>query len=81
MTPAAARATIAAHLTDALDMHPHLATLTAAELLDRLAIDGWEITTARTARPVAPRARETSRARRLVARLTRRARTDRKATP
>ncbi|MEU2393990.1 hypothetical protein [Streptomyces sp. NPDC007369] len=80
MNPPAARATIAAHLTDALDVHPHLATLTAAELLDRLAIDGWEIHCARDARPVAPRARET-RARRLVARLTRRARTDGDPTP
>ncbi|WP_369377638.1 hypothetical protein [Streptomyces sp. cg36] len=71
MTPDAARATIAAHLTDALDVHPHLATLTAAELLDRLAIEGWEINHARHARPVAPRARETSRARRLLARLAR----------
>lgn len=69
MTPAAARAVIAAHLTDALAVHPHLATLTAAELLDRLAIEGWEINTTRHARPVAPRARETWRARRLVARL------------
>ncbi|MEV5567580.1 hypothetical protein AB0L54_32700 [Streptomyces sp. NPDC052196] len=71
MTPDAARATIAAHLTDALDVHPHLATLTAAELLDRLAIEGWEISSTRHARPVAPRARETPRTRRLVARLAR----------
>ncbi|MEU5130011.1 hypothetical protein [Streptomyces mobaraensis] len=76
MTPAAARATIAAHLTDALNLHPHLATLTASELLDRLAQDGWTITDDRRARPVAPRARETSRARRLVALLTRRTRMD-----
>lgn len=76
MTPAAARASIAAHLTDTLDVHPHLATLTAASLLDRLAIDGWEINHARAARPVAPRARETSRARRLAALLARRARTN-----
>ncbi|MFE2033058.1 hypothetical protein ACFXBB_07300 [Streptomyces scopuliridis] len=69
MTPAAARAVIAAHLTDALDVHPHLATLTATELLDRLAIEGWEINTTRQARPVAPRARETRGTRRLVARL------------
>ncbi|MEU2179699.1 hypothetical protein [Streptomyces thermolilacinus] len=69
MTPNAARATIAAHLTDALDVHPHLATLTASELLDRLARDGWQITVTRDARPVAPRARETSRAQRLAARL------------
>ncbi|WKX70030.1 hypothetical protein [Streptomyces sp. XD-27] len=76
MTPAAARAAIAAHLTDELDVQPHLATLTAASLLDRLAIDGWEITSTQHARPVAPRARESSRARRLAARLLRRARTD-----
>ncbi|MET7616980.1 hypothetical protein [Streptomyces sp. NPDC005408] len=69
MTPPAARASIAAHLTDALDVHPHLATLTAASLLDRLAIDGWEINSTRAARPVAPRAREARRARRLFARL------------
>ncbi|MEL3944481.1 hypothetical protein [Streptomyces sp. LNU-CPARS28] len=70
MTPAAARASIAAHLTDELDVHPHLAALTAASLADRLAADGWEInTTTRHARPVAPRARETRDARRLVARL------------
>lgn len=69
MTPPAARAVIAAHLTDALDVQPHLATLTAAELLDRLAIEGWEINTTPAARPVAPRAREASRARRLVSRL------------
>lgn len=76
MTPAAARAVVAAHLTDALDVHPHLATLTAAELLDRLAIEGWEINNTRHARPVASRARETSRARRLAALLARRARTN-----
>ncbi|MFD9813731.1 hypothetical protein [Streptomyces sp. NPDC059080] len=72
MTPAAARATIAAHLTDALDVSPHLATLTAADLLDHLAIEGWEINSTRHARPVAPRARETRGARRLAARLLRR---------
>ncbi|QKW51698.1 hypothetical protein [Streptomyces buecherae] len=72
MTPTAARAVVAAHLTDTLGVHPHLATFTAAELLDRLAIEGWEITTTRHARPVAPRARETRGARRLLARLTRR---------
>ncbi|EPH40350.1 hypothetical protein ABT390_13605 [Streptomyces aurantiacus] len=77
MTPAAARATIAAHLTDELDVPPHLATLTAASLADRLAIEGWEITSTTQPRPVAPRARETSRARRLAAHLTRRARADR----
>ncbi|WP_406321016.1 hypothetical protein [Streptomyces sp. NBC_00519] len=75
-TPAAARATIAAHLTDALDVAPHLATLTAADLADRLAADGWEITCTTHARPVAPRARETSRARRLAARLIRHAPVD-----
>ncbi|MCL7380895.1 hypothetical protein [Streptomyces sp. 35G-GA-8] len=73
MTPAA-RAAIAARLTDALDVHPHLATLAAAELLDRLAIEGWEINATRHARLVAPRARETRDARRLVAHLTRRTR-------
>ncbi|MEV0115560.1 hypothetical protein AB0H77_20330 [Streptomyces sp. NPDC050844] len=80
MTPAAARASIAAHLTDELDVHPHLAALTAQSLADRLAADGWEITTTRHARPVAPRARETRGARRLLARLTRRARTKGDAT-
>ncbi|KOX16563.1 MULTISPECIES: hypothetical protein [unclassified Streptomyces] len=81
MTPPAARASIAAHLTDTLDVHPHLATLTAASLLDRLAIDGWELNSAHPARPVAPRARETSRARRLVGRLIRLTRTDGEPTP
>ncbi|GGP35330.1 hypothetical protein ACIQWR_32400 [Streptomyces sp. NPDC098789] len=75
MTPPAARASIAAHLTDTLDVHPHLATLTAASLLDRLAIDGWEINSNHYARPVAPRARE-PRARRSLSRWFRRARTD-----
>ncbi|WP_405659771.1 hypothetical protein [Streptomyces sp. RK9] len=75
MTPAAVRDTIAAHLTDALDVQPHLATLTAAELLDRLAIEGWEITTTEHARPVAPRARENRGARRLFVRLPGRTRT------
>ncbi|MEV0497490.1 hypothetical protein AB0I84_07835, partial [Streptomyces spectabilis] len=65
MTPAAASATIAAHLTDELDMHPDLAALTAVALVDRLAADGWQITAPRPARPVAPRARETRGARRL----------------
>ncbi|MEU9606406.1 MULTISPECIES: hypothetical protein [Streptomyces] len=69
MTPPAVRAAIAAHLTDALELPPHRATLTASELLDRLAADGWQITTTPAARPVAPRAREARRARRLVARL------------
>jgi hypothetical protein len=69
MTPPAARAALAAHLTDTLELPPHRATFTAAELLNRLAVEGWEINTASAARPVAPRARETSRARRLVARL------------
>ncbi|WP_405948862.1 hypothetical protein OG588_22425 [Streptomyces prunicolor] len=83
MTPPAARAAVSAHLTDALGLPPHLATHTASELLDRLAVEGWQITTTpvvcdmsvftnttnTTARPVAPRARETRRARRLVARL------------
>jgi hypothetical protein len=69
MTPNAARAALAAHLTDTLELPPHRAAFTASELLDRLTVEGWEITTAPAARPVAPRARETSRARRLVARL------------
>ncbi|MEV6810240.1 hypothetical protein [Streptomyces sp. NPDC051132] len=81
MTPAAARAFIAAHLTDELDLHPHLAALTAQSLSDRLTAEGWEITTTRHARSDAPRARETSRARRLVARLNRRARTKGETTP
>ncbi|MEU3710509.1 hypothetical protein [Streptomyces catenulae] len=76
MTPAAARAVIAAHLTDALDVHPHLATLTAAGLLDRLAIEGWEINTTRHARPVAPRARGNRGTRRSLSRLLRRTRAD-----
>ncbi|MCT9090604.1 hypothetical protein N4G70_17325 [Streptomyces sp. ASQP_92] len=75
MTPAAARASIAATLTDELGVHPHLAALTAQSLTDRLAVDGWEINTSRHARPVAPRARETRAARRLLARLTRNTRT------
>ncbi|MBK6014269.1 hypothetical protein [Streptomyces sp. MBT53] len=69
MTPPAARAAVSAHLTDTLGLPPNLATHTASELLDRLAVEGWQITTTPTARPVAPRARETRRARRLVARL------------
>lgn len=64
MTPPAARAVIAAHLTDELGVPPHLATHTTASLADRLAADGWHITTTPPARPVAPRARETRRARR-----------------
>ncbi|MFD9879973.1 hypothetical protein ACFWZT_00725 [Streptomyces alboflavus] len=75
MTPAAASATIAAHLTDELAMRPDLATLTAVALVDRLTLDGWEITAPQHARPVAPRARE-PRARRLLAHLTRRSRTE-----
>lgn len=64
MIPPAARAVIAAHLTDELDVHPHLATLTVAALADRLAADGWHINDS-PARPVAPRARE-PRTRRLA---------------
>lgn len=69
MIPLAARAVIAAHLTDELDVHPHLATLTTAALADRLAAEGWHITSTPPARPVAPRAREARRARRVVRRL------------
>ncbi|MFJ8334595.1 hypothetical protein [Streptomyces sp. NPDC094437] len=69
MTPNAARAALAAHLTDTLELPPHRATVTASELLDRLTAEGWEINTTPAARPVAPRARETSRARRLASRL------------
>lgn len=79
MTPDAARASIAAHLTDVLDVAPHLATLTAASLLDRLALDGWEITDTRAARPVASRARE-PRARRSLGRMLRRTGTNGEAT-
>ncbi|RLU85871.1 hypothetical protein CTZ27_26245 [Streptomyces griseocarneus] len=75
MIPLAARAVIAAHLTDELDVHPHLATLTTAALADILAAEGWHITST-PARPVAPRAREGARthrglARRLLPRHTR----------
>ncbi|MFD4913729.1 hypothetical protein ACFWNR_10955, partial [Streptomyces virginiae] len=74
MIPAAARAVIAAHLTDELDVRPHLATVVVAALADRLAIEGWHMTDSYAggvhgvgvhrsaadegARPVAPRARE-----------------------
>ncbi|MEU5330899.1 hypothetical protein [Streptomyces parvus] len=75
MTPNAARASIAAHLTDELDLHPHLAALVAQTMSDRLTADGWEINSTRHARPVAPRARE-PRARRLLARLSRTTRTE-----
>lgn len=79
MIPNAARAVIAAHLTDALDLHPHLATFTTSELADRLAADGWHITSTPPARPVAPRAREEGRTHRGLARrlLPRRTRTKR----
>ncbi|MFF4738799.1 hypothetical protein ACFY2W_23380 [Streptomyces sp. NPDC001262] len=66
MIPPAARAVIAAHLTDELNVHPHLATLTTAALADRLAADGWHITSTLPARPVAPRAREAGPVGRLV---------------
>lgn len=66
MIPPAARAVIAAALTDELDVHPHRATLTTAALADRLAAEGWHITSTPPARPVAPRARETRRARRFL---------------
>ncbi|WP_371677932.1 hypothetical protein [Streptomyces sp. NBC_01276] len=96
MIPAAARAVIAAHLTDELDVHPHLASLIVASLTDRLARDGWHVTDdvrlrhsgvhqhhehQGPARPVAPRARETRGARRALDRLLRRARADRETTP
>jgi hypothetical protein len=76
MIPPGARASIAAHLTDELGLPPHAATLTAAALADRLARDGWHISTTVPARPVAPRAREAGPMRRLAAWLTRRARTN-----
>ncbi|WP_149184499.1 hypothetical protein [Streptomyces sp. TRM49041] len=81
MIPAAARAVIAAHLTDELDVHPHRATVAVAALADRLAIDGWHMTDTYPARPVAPRARETRGARRALDRLLRRARTNGETTP
>ncbi|MBT2466581.1 hypothetical protein J7E97_01550 [Streptomyces sp. ISL-66] len=81
MIPAAARAVIAAHLTDELDVHPHRATAVVAALADRLAIDGWHINDEPPARPVAPRARETRGARRALDRLLRRARPDGGTTP
>ncbi len=74
MTPPAARAVIAAHLTDALDLAPHLATLAADDIANRLTTEGWQLTSTWAARPVEPRARETSRARRLAARLRARTR-------
>ncbi|MGR4881267.1 hypothetical protein ACIPUC_17935 [Streptomyces sp. LARHCF249] len=96
MIPLAARAAIAAHLTDELDVPPHRATVFVASLADRLAIDGWHITAEfgrsldagghlhhehHRARPVAPRARETRGARRALDRLLRRARTNGETTP
>ncbi|MFD9859738.1 hypothetical protein [Streptomyces alboflavus] len=72
---------IAAHLTDELDVHPHLATVVVASLADRLAIEGWHMTTSYPARPVAPRAREAPRDRRSLARLLRRARTNGETAP
>ncbi|MFF3653370.1 hypothetical protein ACFYXV_32640 [Streptomyces sp. NPDC002181] len=97
MIPHAARAVIAAHLTDELDVQPHLATTVVAALADRLAVEGWHMTDSypagvhgagvhrRTAdegaRPVAPRAREIPRARRSLARLLGRARTTERNTP
>ncbi|MFI9063077.1 hypothetical protein ACIGQE_14520 [Streptomyces sp. NPDC053429] len=81
MIPAAARAVIAAHLTDELDVQPHLATAVVAALADRLALDGWHLTDVYPARPVAPRARETRGARRALDRLVRRTRTNEERTP
>ncbi|WP_424861380.1 hypothetical protein [Streptomyces sp. MMS24-I29] len=80
MIPLAARAVIAAHLTDELDMQPHLATTVVASLADRLAVEGWHVTDA-PSRPVAPRAREARCARRALTRLLRRARTNGETTP
>ncbi|MFK0297268.1 hypothetical protein ACIQU6_43305 [Streptomyces sp. NPDC090442] len=60
MTPPAALATIAARLTDHLDVNPFLARLTAADIVNDLTNEGWTITT-HDARPVAPRARESER--------------------
>ncbi|MFE6689624.1 hypothetical protein ACFVFQ_24490 [Streptomyces sp. NPDC057743] len=59
MTPPAALATIAARLTDHLDVNPFLARLTAADIVNDLTTEGWTITQA--ARPVAPRARDAER--------------------
>ncbi|MFE1770283.1 hypothetical protein [Streptomyces sp. NPDC059008] len=59
MTPPAALATIAARLTDHLDVSPVLARLTAADIVTDLTDEGWAITQA--ARPVAPRARDAER--------------------
>ncbi|MEU4067415.1 hypothetical protein AB0F25_34310 [Streptomyces wedmorensis] len=88
MIPLAARAVIAAQLTDELDVPPHLATVFVASLADRLAVEGWHMTDGlgrvrdagihlhhehHRARPVAPRARETPRARRSLPWLLRRA--------
>ncbi|MFE5558672.1 hypothetical protein [Streptomyces sp. NPDC056544] len=81
MIPAAARAVIAAHLTDELDVHPHRATSVVAALADRLAVDGWHMTDVYPARPVAPRARETRGARRALDRLLHRARPNGETTP
>ncbi|MDT3395575.1 hypothetical protein RKE29_02735 [Streptomyces sp. B1866] len=69
MIPPAARAALAAHLTDTLGLPPHLAARTAATLADHLTADGWHLTLTPPARPVAPRAREARSARRLAARL------------
>ncbi|MGW1762774.1 hypothetical protein ACWCQL_01555 [Streptomyces sp. NPDC002073] len=81
MIPAAARAVIAAHLTDELAVHPHHATAVVAALADRLAIDGWHMTDAYPARPVAPRAREARCARRALDKLLRRGRPNEARTP
>ncbi|MFF0744195.1 hypothetical protein ACFYVL_27735 [Streptomyces sp. NPDC004111] len=62
MTPAAVRASIAALLADDLNLHHDAAAATAQNLVDRLTADGWEIKSTSPARPVAPRARESSRA-------------------
>jgi hypothetical protein len=66
-TPPAARASIAAALTDELGLDTALAHRAADAIGDRLDVEGWHITTT-PARPVAPRARE-SAGRRLVTRL------------
>ncbi|MFJ7902393.1 hypothetical protein ACIQ6V_18185 [Streptomyces sp. NPDC096198] len=81
MIPPAARAVITAHLTDELDVHPHLATVVVASLTDRLAAEGWHMTASCPARPVAPRAREAPRARRSLVRLLRRTQRNGGTTP
>jgi hypothetical protein len=61
-TPAAARASIAATLTDELALDPALAEQAAGTITARLDTEGWHITSTTTARPVSPRARERAEA-------------------